>query len=165
MLSLHLPSGPPGYLSTEHCLGLLCLLQATVVLWWVIAHVPKWLEAIVLHSAHLFVALLFQIFSTSQQMPWDIKNFWRACRQNHRLPSNPNRSQSSRPSPAPAARASASSVTCGLVSAHRFAVQAVKALLRRLGWHKGLVALERKRVWDTLLCAHTRHYAAGLLAR
>lgn len=41
----------------------------------------------------------------------------------------------------------------------------MKALLCPLDLEKQLVPLERKRVWDTLLCADTRHYAVGLLAR
>lgn len=41
----------------------------------------------------------------------------------------------------------------------------MKALLCLLDFEEKLVALERKRVWDTLLCADTRHYAVGLLAR
>lgn len=44
-------------------------------------------------------------------------------------------------------------------------MQTTKALLCLQGWDKRLVALERKRVWDMLLCADTRHYAMGLLAR
>ncbi|RMC18406.1 hypothetical protein DUI87_04293 [Hirundo rustica rustica] len=112
-------------------------LAATVVLWWVIAHVPEWHDTVLGHSARLFVALLFQIFSTTEQMPEEVDNFWRACREEHRLPTNPN----------------------------RFAVQTKKALLCLLSWENGVLALERKRVWDTLLCADTRHYAAGLLAR
>ncbi|RMC18408.1 hypothetical protein DUI87_04295 [Hirundo rustica rustica] len=112
-------------------------LAATVVLWWAIAHVPEWHDTVLGHSARLFVALLFQIFSTTEQMPEEVDNFWRACREEHRLPTNPN----------------------------RFAVQTKKALLCLLSWENGVLALERKRVWDTLLCADTRHYAAGLLAR
>lgn len=41
----------------------------------------------------------------------------------------------------------------------------MKALLCRMWFGDGLMALERKRVWDTLLSADTQHYAVGLLAR
>ncbi|XP_056371790.1 uncharacterized protein LOC130266561 [Oenanthe melanoleuca] len=111
-------------------------LAATVVLW-VTVHVPEWHTAVLLHSARLFVALLFQIFSSTQQMPQGVENVWTACREEHHLPSNRS----------------------------RFAVQTMKALLCCLGRDEMLVALERKRVWDNLLCADTKHCAVGLLAR
>ncbi|XP_064291572.1 uncharacterized protein LOC135309353 [Passer domesticus] len=47
----------------------------------------------------------------------------------------------------------------------RFAVQAMKALLCRLECDQEVMAMERKCGWDMLLCAHTQHYAVGLLAR
>ncbi|XP_056352291.1 uncharacterized protein LOC130255511 [Oenanthe melanoleuca] len=109
-------------------------LAATVVLW-VTVHMPEWHTAIFLHSARLFVALLFQIFSSTEQMPQGVENVWAACREEHHLPSNRS----------------------------RFAVQTMKALLCRLGHDEMLVPLER--VWDALLCADTRHFALGLLAR
>ncbi|XP_064291577.1 uncharacterized protein LOC135309356 [Passer domesticus] len=46
-----------------------------------------------------------------------------------------------------------------------FAVQTMKAQLYRLQCDKEVMAVECKRGWDTLLCAHTQHYAVGLLAR
>ncbi|XP_056370486.1 uncharacterized protein LOC130265422 isoform X1 [Oenanthe melanoleuca] len=112
-------------------------LAATVVLW-VIAKVPECQHTIKFHSAHLLVSLLFQVFVTTEQIPEEVDNFWRVCREEHCLPTKPN----------------------------RFVVQNIKALLCRL-WcdDEGLLALERKRVWDTLLCADTHHYAVGLLAR
>ncbi|XP_039420405.1 uncharacterized protein LOC120411183 isoform X2 [Corvus cornix cornix] len=91
----------------------------------------------ILYSARLFVTLLFQVVITTQQVPEEVDHFWRACREEHRLPTNPN----------------------------RFAVQAMKALLCRLRCDNEVVAMERKRGWDTLLCADTQHYAVGLLAR
>ncbi|XP_053804002.1 maestro heat-like repeat-containing protein family member 6 [Vidua chalybeata] len=112
-------------------------LAATLVIW-LIVQVPECHETIVLYSSRLFVALLFHVVITTQQMPpEEVDNFWRACREEHRLPSKPN----------------------------RFAVQAMKALLCRLQCDHVVVAMERKRGWDTLLCAHTQHYAVGLLAR
>uniref|UniRef100_A0A8U7NIS4 Maestro heat-like repeat-containing protein family member 6 n=1 Tax=Corvus moneduloides TaxID=1196302 RepID=A0A8U7NIS4_CORMO len=111
-------------------------LAATLGLW-VIVQVPRCHEAVNLYSSRIFVALLFQVVITTQQMPEEVDHFWRACWEEHRLPTNPN----------------------------RFAVQAMKALLCRLRCDNEVVAMERKRGWDTLLCADTQHYAVGLLAR
>ncbi|XP_066180642.1 maestro heat-like repeat-containing protein family member 7 [Sylvia atricapilla] len=138
-------------------------LAATLVLW-VIVQVPECHEAIILYSSRLFVALLFHVVITTQQMPQEVHDFWRACQEEHHLPSNPNRSPSSCPSHAPVASASAPSVTW-LCSAHRFAVQAIKSLLCRLRCDNEVIAMERKHGWDTMLCADTQHYAMGLLAR
>ncbi|XP_064256921.1 uncharacterized protein LOC135287559 [Passer domesticus] len=41
----------------------------------------------------------------------------------------------------------------------------MKALLCRLECDQEVMAMERKCGWDMLLCAHTQHYAVGLLAR
>ncbi|XP_031950676.1 maestro heat-like repeat-containing protein family member 1 [Corvus moneduloides] len=111
-------------------------LAATLALW-VIVQVPECHEAMILYSARLFVTLLFQVVITTQQVPEEVDHFWRACWEEHHLPTNPN----------------------------RFAVQAMKALLCRLRCDNEVVAMERKRGWDTLLCADTQHYAVGLLAR
>ncbi|XP_023803488.1 maestro heat-like repeat-containing protein family member 1, partial [Cyanistes caeruleus] len=112
-------------------------LSATLVLW-VIVQMPQCCEAMMLYSARLFVALLFHVVITTQQMPpVEVDSFWKACREQHRLPSNPN----------------------------RFAVQAMKSLLCRLRCESVVMEMGRKRGWDTLLCADTQHYAVGLLAR
>ncbi|XP_068856289.1 maestro heat-like repeat-containing protein family member 7 [Aphelocoma coerulescens] len=111
-------------------------LAATLALW-VIVQVPRCHEAMNLYSSRIFVALLSHVVITTQQMPEEVDRFWRACREEHRLPTNSN----------------------------RFAVQAMKALLCRLRCDNEVVAMERKRGWDTLLCADTQHYAVGLLAR
>uniref|UniRef100_A0A674H222 Maestro heat-like repeat-containing protein family member 6 n=1 Tax=Taeniopygia guttata TaxID=59729 RepID=A0A674H222_TAEGU len=112
-------------------------LAATLVLW-VILQVPKCHEAMNLYSSHLFVALLFHLVITTQQIPSEeVATFWRACWEEHRLHCKPN----------------------------RFVVQTMKALLCRLQWDHVVLAMERKRGWDTLLCAETQHYAVGLLAR
>ncbi|XP_066179372.1 uncharacterized protein [Sylvia atricapilla] len=139
-------------------------LAATLVLW-VIVQVPECHEAMILYSSRLFVALLFHVVITTQHMPpEEVHHFWRGCREQHRLPSNPNRSLSSCPSNVLVASASAPSVTW-LCSAHRFAVQAIKSLLCRLQCDNEVIAMERKHGWDTMLCADTQHYAVGLLAR
>ncbi|XP_074404935.1 uncharacterized protein LOC141730482 [Zonotrichia albicollis] len=92
----------------------------------------------ILYSSRLFVALLFHVVISTQQMPpVEAGHFWRACQEEHRLPSNYN----------------------------RFAVQAMKALLYLLRCDNEVMSVERKRGWDTMLCAHTQHYAVGLLAR
>ncbi|XP_064289583.1 uncharacterized protein LOC135308510 isoform X1 [Passer domesticus] len=112
-------------------------LAATLVIW-VIVQVPECQEAMILYSSRLFVALLFHIVITTQQMPpAEAGHFWKECREEHRLTINPS----------------------------RFAVQAMKALLYRLRCDKEVMAVERKCGWDTLLCAHTQHHAVGLLAR
>ncbi|XP_064291584.1 uncharacterized protein LOC135309362 [Passer domesticus] len=111
-------------------------LAATLVIW-VIVQVPEWREGILPHSSRLFVALLFHIVITTKRMPpAEAGHFWKACREEHRLTINPS----------------------------RFAVQTMKAQLYRLQCDNVVMAVERKRGWDTLLCAHTQHYAVGLLA-
>ncbi|XP_068052883.1 uncharacterized protein [Anomalospiza imberbis] len=86
-------------------------LAATLVIW-VIVQVPACNKAMIPYSSHLFVALLFHVVITTQQTsPEEVDNFWRACQEEHRLPSKPNRSQSSCPSRALVASASAPSVT------------------------------------------------------
>ncbi|XP_068052920.1 maestro heat-like repeat-containing protein family member 7 [Anomalospiza imberbis] len=110
-------------------------LAATLVIWVI---VPACHKAMILYSSRLFVALLFHVVTTTQLMPpEEVDNFWRACQEEHRLPSKPN----------------------------RFAVQAMKALLGRLRCDNVVEAMERKRGWDMLLCADTQHDAVGLLAR
>nr|XP_041573833.1 maestro heat-like repeat-containing protein family member 6 isoform X1 [Taeniopygia guttata] len=112
-------------------------LAATLGLW-VILQVPECQEAINLYSPRLFVALLFHLVITTQQIPSEeVATFWRACWQAHHLHCKPN----------------------------RFAVQTMKALLCRLQWDHVVLAMERKRDWDMLLRADTQHVAVGLLAR
>nr|XP_041573472.1 maestro heat-like repeat-containing protein family member 6 isoform X1 [Taeniopygia guttata] len=112
-------------------------LAATLGLW-VILQVPECHKAMNLYSSRLFVALLVHVVITTQQIPPEkVATFWRACWQAHHLHCKPN----------------------------RFAVQAMKALLCRLQWNHVVLAMERKRGWDMLLCADTQHYAVGLLAR
>ncbi|XP_064291578.1 uncharacterized protein LOC135309357 [Passer domesticus] len=112
-------------------------LAATLVIW-VIVQVPECHEGILPHSSRLFVALLFHIVITAKRMPpAEAGHFWKACRKEHRLTINPS----------------------------RFAVQTMKALLYRLQCDNEVMAMERKRGWDTLLTARTQHYAVGLLAR
>ena len=41
----------------------------------------------------------------------------------------------------------------------------LKSLLSFLECGDVVMAMERKRGWDTLLCVDTHHYAVGLLAR
>ncbi|CAN8174134.1 unnamed protein product [Coccothraustes coccothraustes] len=113
--------------------------RAATLALWRMAPMSEWHYAMLLHSPQLFVALLLQIVTSTEQTPGDVEtqSFWRACQEEHGLPSEPN----------------------------RFAVQTMKALLSSLGLDKKLVALEHTRVWEKLLCANTQHYAAGLLAR
>ncbi|KAI1229493.1 hypothetical protein IHE44_0004859 [Lamprotornis superbus] len=88
-------------------------LAATLVIWLIVPQCPK---AMMIYSSRLFVALLSHIVITTQQMPEEVDNFWRVCRQDHRLPSRPNRSWSSCPSHALVASTSAPSVTWALLS-------------------------------------------------
>ncbi|XP_064515502.1 uncharacterized protein LOC135416353 [Pseudopipra pipra] len=111
-------------------------LAATLALW-LIMQEPKCQEALISYAPQLLVALLFQIFMSTEQMPEDVNTFWRGCQEEHGLPSNPN----------------------------RFAVQTLKALLCHLHWEEEVVAIEGKCGWETLLCCDTHHYAVGLLAR
>nr|XP_041569079.1 uncharacterized protein LOC115492412 isoform X2 [Taeniopygia guttata] len=112
-------------------------LAATLVLW-VILQVPECQEAMNLYSSRLFVALLFHLVATTQEItPEEVAAFWRACWQAHHLHSK----------------------------LRRFVVQTMKALLCRLQWDHVVLAMERKRGWDTLLRADTQHVAVGLLAR
>ena len=44
-------------------------------------------------------------------------------------------------------------------------MRTLKSLLSFLECEDVVMAMERKRGWDTLLCVDTQHYAEGLLAR
>ncbi|XP_050191540.1 maestro heat-like repeat-containing protein family member 7 [Myiozetetes cayanensis] len=111
-------------------------LAATLALRFIIQE-PKCQDAVFNYTPHLLVALLIQISMSTEQMPEEVNAFWRGCQEEHGLPTNPN----------------------------RFAVQTLKALLCRLHWENEVVAIERKRGWETLLYSDTHHYAVGLLAR
>ncbi|XP_027766734.1 maestro heat-like repeat family member 5, partial [Empidonax traillii] len=111
-------------------------LAATLALWHIIQE-TECEEAMINHAPHLLLSLLFQISMSTEQMSEEVDAFWRQCQEEHGLPKNPN----------------------------RFAVQTLKALLCCLHWENEVVAIERKRGWETLLCLDTHHYAVGLLAR
>ncbi|RMC18282.1 hypothetical protein DUI87_04164 [Hirundo rustica rustica] len=111
--------------------------QGTLVVW-VIVQEPECHEPMIVYSSRLFVALLFHVVITTQlTTSEEVANFWRACREEHCLPSDPN----------------------------RFAVEVMKSLLFRLCCDNEVMAMERKHGWDRLLSAQTQHYAMGLLAR
>ncbi|XP_032547915.1 maestro heat-like repeat family member 5 isoform X3 [Chiroxiphia lanceolata] len=111
-------------------------LAATLALQMIIQE-PESQEALIIYAPQLLVALLFQVFMSTEQMPEEVKTFWRQCQEQCDLPNDPN----------------------------RFAVQIIKALLCCLHWEDAMVAMERKCGWDTLLHPDTHHYAVGLLAR
>ncbi|KAM7049500.1 maestro heat-like repeat-containing protein family member 6 [Acridotheres tristis] len=111
-------------------------LAATLVIW-VMVQVPKCHEAMHIYAPHLLVALLVQIFDSTVHGTEEVDNFWTQCQAEHHLQ----------------------------INSSRFAVQAMKSLLCRLRCENVVMAMERKRGWDTLLCADTQHYAMGLLAR
>ncbi|XP_050195372.1 maestro heat-like repeat-containing protein family member 6 [Myiozetetes cayanensis] len=111
-------------------------LAATRVIWEIL-RLPWCPEPVLKYFPRLLVDLLFQVFMSTKQMPEEVASFWRGCQEKSSLTRNPN----------------------------RFAVQTVRALLRRLQRVNLVMAMERKRGWDTLLSADTHHYAVGLLAR
>ncbi|KAK4817781.1 hypothetical protein QYF61_027004 [Mycteria americana] len=111
-------------------------LAATRALWEIL-RLPRCPQRLKARFSSLFVALLFQIFFSTEQMPEEINTFWRKCQQEGCLPTSPN----------------------------RFVVLTVKALLCRLEYEELVFEFERKRGWDTLLNAETCHCAMGLLAR
>ncbi|NXU33364.1 MROH9 protein, partial [Thalassarche chlororhynchos] len=60
-------------------------LAATRALWEILQlpRYPKWFEA---HFPGLLLALLFQIFFSTEQMPEEVDTFWRGCQQEGCLP-------------------------------------------------------------------------------
>ncbi|KAI1239739.1 hypothetical protein IHE44_0011168 [Lamprotornis superbus] len=104
---------------------------------WEIIHLPQGPERMILYFPRLFVALLFQVFSSTEQMPVEVNAFWRRCQHKHCLPTNPN----------------------------RFALLTMKALLCHLEYEDVVSEVERECGWDTLLNTDTRHSTVGLLAR
>ncbi|XP_036261493.2 uncharacterized protein LOC118701027 [Molothrus ater] len=111
-------------------------LAATVVMWKMLQE-PHVPRVVTSYFPQLFVHLLFQVFFSTEEMPEEVNAFWKECLQEHGLATSPN----------------------------RFAVQTLKSLLCRKQYKEVVVSVEGKRGWDTLLCADTRHYAVGLLAR
>ncbi|XP_059716789.1 maestro heat-like repeat-containing protein family member 6 [Haemorhous mexicanus] len=111
-------------------------LAATVALWRVFN--LTWRSPVVLeYFPNLFLRLLFQAYISTQEMPEEVETFWKGCQEEHGLAANPN----------------------------SFALQTLKALLCQMRYEHVVVSMERKRAWDTLLCADTHHYAVRLLAR
>ncbi|NWY15608.1 MROH9 protein, partial [Aphelocoma coerulescens] len=60
-------------------------LAATRALWEII-HLPQCPEVLIMYFPRLFVALLFQVFSSTEKMPVEVKAFWRRCQHKHCLP-------------------------------------------------------------------------------
>ncbi|KAM6332830.1 maestro heat-like repeat-containing protein family member 7 [Podargus strigoides] len=114
----------------------ICALAATRALWQILQarRLPKELQG---HFPRLFLALLFQVLLSTEQIPEEVNTFWNCCQEEGTLPVSPN----------------------------RFVMLTVKALLRCLGYEDVMFAVEHKCGWDTLLNAETHHYAMGLLAR
>ncbi|CAN8175141.1 unnamed protein product [Coccothraustes coccothraustes] len=111
-------------------------LAASVVMWKMLQE-PYVPRVVMAYFPRLFVHLLFQVFFSTEEMPEEVDTFWKKCQEEHGLATSPN----------------------------RFAVRTLKSLLCRKQRKDVVVSIERKRGWDTLLCADTRHYAVGLLAR
>lgn len=82
---------------------------------WVIVQAPELPGAMIRYSARIFVALHFQVIVTTEQVPEDFEMLWRACQEEHGLPTKPNRCRLSCPCHALVARASAPSMTWPLL--------------------------------------------------
>ncbi|CAN8201135.1 unnamed protein product [Coccothraustes coccothraustes] len=104
---------------------------------WEILRLPCCPKPFVKYSPHLLVALLCQVFVSTEQMSEEVNTFWKKCQEENGLPANPN----------------------------SFVVSTVKALFHHLHCLELLMVMERKCAWDTLLRADTHHFAVGLLAR
>ncbi|XP_064516277.1 maestro heat-like repeat-containing protein family member 6 isoform X2 [Pseudopipra pipra] len=111
-------------------------LAATLALWTIVQE-PQCPGPLMEYSPHLLVALLFQVFITTEQMSEEVDSFWRGCREEHDLPTDPN----------------------------RFAVLSMKALLCCLHCEDVVRSVEHNRGWARLLNARSRRYAVALLAR
>lgn len=88
MLPLHLPLALP--VGTERCLWVLCPLQATRVVWEML-RLPWCPEPFMEYSPHLLVALLFQVFISTEEVPEEVNTFWRRCQAENGLPTSINR--------------------------------------------------------------------------
>ncbi|XP_066179381.1 LOW QUALITY PROTEIN: maestro heat-like repeat-containing protein family member 7 [Sylvia atricapilla] len=142
-------------------------LAATRVVWEIL-RLPWCPEPFVEYSPHLVVALLFQVFISTEQVTEDVNTFWSRCQEEHQdLPTSINRCCIPSPPVTPTSPGLRPGLPAspGRCSAHRFAVNTLKALFYHLQCPHILVAMERKCGWDTLLSADTHHYAVGLLAR
>ncbi|XP_064291546.1 maestro heat-like repeat-containing protein family member 6 [Passer domesticus] len=111
-------------------------LAATLVMWKIL-QVRCVPRIMKVYFPRLFVQLLFQVFFSTLDMPEEVDTFWKGCQEEHGLATSPN----------------------------RFAVRTLKSLLCQRQYKDVVVAMERRGVWNTLLCDDTRHYAVGLLAR
>lgn len=73
----------------KHGLWGFCFSQATKALWEII-HLPLSPEALIV-APSLFVALLVQVFCSSEEMPEDINILWRRWQKREHFPTNPKR--------------------------------------------------------------------------
>ncbi|NWV30470.1 MROH9 protein, partial [Origma solitaria] len=60
-------------------------LAATRALWEIL-HLPQHPDILIMYLPQLFVALLFQVFSSTEPMPVEVNAFWRRCQQEQCLP-------------------------------------------------------------------------------
>ncbi|KFW86264.1 hypothetical protein N305_07540, partial [Manacus vitellinus] len=60
-------------------------LAATLALWMIVQE-PQCPGPLMDYSPHLLVALLFQIFISTEQMSEEVDNFWRGCQEQNDLP-------------------------------------------------------------------------------
>ncbi|KAI1237002.1 hypothetical protein IHE44_0014253, partial [Lamprotornis superbus] len=64
-------------------------LAATRVIWEIL-RLPWCPEPFMEYSPHLLVALLFQVFISTEQMPEEVDTFWRKCQEERDLPTSIN---------------------------------------------------------------------------
>ena len=86
----HARALPHGHLGSERCLGVVCPLQATLVMWKIL-QVPCVPHVVTVYLPRLFVHLLFQVFFSTVEMPEKVENLWRACQEQHGLATDPHR--------------------------------------------------------------------------
>lgn len=77
-------------LGTECCLWVVYPLQVTRVLWEIL-RLPWCPEPFMEYAPHLLVALLYQVFISTEEMPEEIDTFWKKCQEEHDLPTSGNR--------------------------------------------------------------------------
>ncbi|XP_061869837.1 maestro heat-like repeat-containing protein family member 6 [Colius striatus] len=102
-----------------------------------ILQMPEHLPGLRVHFPHFFLALLFQMLFTTEELPEEVDAFWQRVQQEGRLPSTPS----------------------------RLAMETLKELLSYVGLEDEMREFERKHGWEALLNPETQLSAMGLLAR
>lgn len=115
---------------------------------------------------HLFLAVLFQISFSTQDMPDDVQDFWEQCTREDEQRHEYNRcSIAVFPSlPQPRSQGKGSHYDPSFVLARRFAAYILAKLLIHVDCLEQLSAFERGKGWDILLSPHVHHLGLTLLA-